>query len=102
MPRFTFTTRDLFWIMFLVGFSLWSLKYRHEVRADARTEAKQLAIATAEAKKAQERAFVAEEKANRAAWQLKAALRRLKEEFRIAEEQSRSGGFVGEPPFSTR
>ena len=101
-----FTIRDLFWIMFVVGFSLWSLNWRWQVRSAQHTHELELKEEIARLKADRERAAAAEDYAIRTVRNSKAVIRQLNLEFNRLEARYRAeyeirklGEHDMEPPF---
>jgi hypothetical protein len=90
MPRLTFTLRDLFWIMFLVGFSLWSLNYRRQIVAEKQAYCDKLRIAIVDAEAAKVKAIEKHDEADAIVRYCRLFIRRLNEDFQRLDEESRS------------
>jgi len=62
---FRFAIRDWFWIMFIVGYSLWTLNYRQQIRAIQRAYLARATEEIALREAAEARCALADERAQR-------------------------------------
>jgi hypothetical protein len=90
VPRVTITIRDLFWVMFVVGFSLWSLRYRREILADKESCCDQARQAIAEAEEAEKKALAAAAKSDAAMRHHEQFVRKWNATFERLEQEARA------------